>query len=34
VPVAETPEAFASFMVAERQRLGDVIAKSNITLND
>jgi tripartite-type tricarboxylate transporter receptor subunit TctC len=34
VPVTETPEAFAGFMVAERQRLADVIVKSGIALND
>jgi tripartite-type tricarboxylate transporter receptor subunit TctC len=34
VPVTEAPEAFAGFMVTERQRLGDVIVKSGIALND
>lgn len=34
VPVTEAPEAFTAFMVTERQRLGDVIARSGIVLNE
>lgn len=31
-PVTETPQEFAAFIVAERQRLGDVIVKTGIVL--
>jgi len=34
VPVGDSPQAFTAFMAKERQRLGDVIAKSGIVLND
>jgi hypothetical protein len=34
VPVTETPEAFAEFIVAERKRLGEVISKSGIELSN
>lgn len=33
-PVTETPEQFGAFMAAERKRLGDVIGKTGIVLND
>jgi tripartite-type tricarboxylate transporter receptor subunit TctC len=34
VPVGDSPEAFTAFMANERQRLGDVIARSRIVLAD
>ena len=34
VPVGDSPEAFTAFMGRERQRLGDVIAKTGIVLAD
>ena len=34
VPAGDSPEAFGAFMARERQRLGDVIAKTGITLAD
>ena len=34
VPVGDSPEAFAEFMTAERQRLGDVITKTGIELKN
>jgi tripartite-type tricarboxylate transporter receptor subunit TctC len=34
VPIGDSPEAFTAFMMKERQRLGDVIAKSGIVLTD
>jgi tripartite-type tricarboxylate transporter receptor subunit TctC len=34
VPVGDAPEAFAVFMVKERERLGDVIAKTGIELKE
>ena len=34
VPAADTPAAFAAFMARERQRLGEVIAKTGIVLAD
>ncbi len=34
VPLTETPEQFGAFMAAERKRLGDVIAKTGIVLED
>jgi tripartite-type tricarboxylate transporter receptor subunit TctC len=34
VPVGDAPEAFAAFMVKERGRLGDVIAKTGIELKE
>ena len=34
VPASDTPAAFEAFMARERQRLGDVIAKSGIVLAD
>lgn len=34
VPVGDSPEAFEAFMAKERQRLGDVITKTGIVLND
>ncbi|HVE51659.1 MAG TPA: tripartite tricarboxylate transporter substrate binding protein [Casimicrobiaceae bacterium] len=34
VPVGDAPEAFAAFQARERQRLGDVITKTGIVLND
>ena len=33
-PVGDSPAAFEAFMAKERQRLGDVIAKSGIVLTD
>jgi tripartite-type tricarboxylate transporter receptor subunit TctC len=34
VPIGDAPDAFADFMGKERQRLGEVIAKSGIVLTD
>ena len=34
VPLTETPEQFGAFMAAERKRLGDVITKTRIVLED
>jgi tripartite-type tricarboxylate transporter receptor subunit TctC len=34
VPIGDTPEQFAAFMVKERARLGEVITKSGIVLAD
>ena len=34
VPAGDSPQAFEAFMARERQRLGDVIAKSGIVLAD
>ena len=34
VPAGDTPAAFEAFMAKERQRLGDVIAKTGIVLTD
>ena len=34
VPIGDSPEAFRAFMANERQRLGEVISKSGIVLND
>jgi tripartite-type tricarboxylate transporter receptor subunit TctC len=34
LPVGDSPEAFAAFMTNERKRLGDVISKTGIVLND
>jgi tripartite-type tricarboxylate transporter receptor subunit TctC len=34
VPAGDSPELFAAFMARERQRLGEVISKSGITLTD
>ena len=34
VPAGDSPQAFESFMARERQRLGEVIAKSGIVLSD
>ena len=34
VPAGDTPAAFEAFMARERQRLGEVIAKTGIVLAD
>lgn len=34
VPLTETPEQFGAFMAAERKRLGDVISKTGIVLEE
>ena len=34
VPVGDSPEAFAAYIAKERQRLGEVIARTGIVLND
>ena len=34
VPAGDAPEAFASFMAKERERLGAVIAKSGIVMTE
>jgi tripartite-type tricarboxylate transporter receptor subunit TctC len=34
VPVGDSPEAFATFITRERQRLGEVISRTGIVLND
>ena len=34
VPASDPPAAFEAFMAKERQRLGDVIAKSGIVLTE
>jgi tripartite-type tricarboxylate transporter receptor subunit TctC len=34
VPIGDTPDAFAAFMANERKRLGEVISKTGIVLND
>jgi tripartite-type tricarboxylate transporter receptor subunit TctC len=33
-PVGDSPAEFEAFMAKERQRLGDVVAKSGIVLTD
>ena len=34
VPAGDTPAAFEAFMARERQRLGDVIARTGIVLTE